>query len=556
MAEVVKIVCENLGSELHVNMGATLYEVSKMLPADGKYPFLACYVNNKYQELSYKVYGPVSLRFIDITHFEGIRVYQRTLFFTLNKAVHDLFPGKTLIIKHSVSNGFYCEIEGMEDIDQHNIDLVKVRMNELVAQDIPIVKQKMLTSEALQLYGRLGFSDKLDLINSRPSLYVKIYGLADMVGYFYGVLAPSTGFLHLYDLKKYYKGFYLSVPRRRNPDLLEPMIDQEMMFDIFTEYKAWVNVMGVSTVGSLNQRILKEETSDLVKVAEAFHEKKMGSIADRIALANKTRKARLVLIAGPSSSGKTTFAKRLGIQLRIVGLNPVLISLDDYFVDRASTPVDETGEYDYESLEAIDVNLFNDHLKQLLDGGSVDVPRYDFITGKRQYHESPLKLDDRSILVIEGIHGLNPKLTEEVDNSFKFKVYISALTSISLDNLSRISTTDSRLIRRTVRDYTSRGSDATATFRRWESVRKGEEKHIFPFQENADVMFNSSLFYETSVLRRYVEPMLLEVPDTEPEYGEARRMLKFLENFTPIDPDQIPPTSILREFIGGSSFKY
>ena len=556
MTETVKVICENNGCQLHVNMGTPLLEVMKMLSLHNDHPFLAAYVNNKIKELDYRIYCPLSVRFIDITHYEGMRVYQRTLFFTLSKAVYDLYPERKFRIKHSVSKGFYCEIEGMDDIPQSEIDAIKSRMNELVAQDIPIVRQRVLAQEAEEMYRRLGFEDKIALLHTRPRLYATIYSLANMVGYFYGALAVSTGYIHLFDVRKYYNGLYLAIPKRTEPDQLEPMIHQDKMFDIFKEYKAWVDVMGVSTIGSLNAKVLEGKASELIKVAEAFHEKKLGSIADSILDANVSRGARLVLISGPSSSGKTTFAKRLGIQLRILGLNPVLISLDDYFVEREKTPKDENGDYDYEALEALDVPAFNEHLNTLMNGGSVDVPRYDFITGKRQWHEKPLSLDERSVLVVEGIHGLNPELTKQVDDRYKFKIYFSAFTSVSMDDLSRISTTDNRLLRRIVRDYRTRGNDATATLRRWESVRRGEDRHIFPYQENADVMFNSSLFYEISVLRGFVEPMLREVPDTIPEYGEARRLLRFIDNFSPIKPDEIPPTSLLREFIGGSSFTY
>lgn len=538
-----------------VDWGTTLSDIIKMLPRAER-PYLAAYVNNNIRELNYRIFEPVSVRFIDITHFEGIRVYQRTLFFTMQKAIHDIFPGRRFRIPHSVSKGFYCEIEGLEEVSQIDVDRIKARMDDLIAQNIPIARNKVLTEEAKEVYSRLGLYDKITLLDTRPKLYVTLYSLADIVGYFYGVLALSTSYLTSYDIKPYYKGMYIAVPKRTDPDQLEVMIHQEKMFDIFTEYKEWVDVMGVPNIGSLNTRILAGEASDLIKVAEAFHEKKLASIADAIYDANRKRGARLILISGPSSSGKTTFAKRLGIQMRILGLNPVLISLDDYFLDREQTPRDENGEYDYETIDALDLKTFNDNLETLFEGRSVEIPRYDFISGKRQWHESPLQLDDRSVLVVEGIHGLNPRLTEKLDESHKFKIYISAFTSIMMDDLNRIPTTDNRLIRRIVRDNENRGSDAASTLRRWASVRSGEEKYIFPYQENADVMFNSSLFYELPVLRKFVEPLLHKVPDTVPEYGEARRLLSFLDNFLSIEPDEIPPTSLLREFIGGSSFKY
>jgi uridine kinase len=328
------------------------------------------------------------------------------------------------------------------------------------------------------------------------------------------------------------------------------------MFDIFHEYQQWIDIMGVSTIGELNRRVMEGDASELIKIAEAFHENKIASIARTIAQANQERGVRMALISGPSSSGKTTFSKRLGIQLRVLGLDPVLIALDDYFVDRDKTPLDEDGKPDFEALEAIDLATLNDHLRRLAAGESVEIPRYDFISGKRQWHEKPLQLSDRSILIMEGIHALNPRLTPSISDGEKFKIYISCFTSVAMDNCSRIPTTDNRLLRHTIRDNATRGNNALRTLTMWPSVRRGEEKHIFPYQENANVMFNSSLFYEISVLRAVAEPILREVPDTVPEYAEARRMLKFLDNFVPIAPDEIPPTSLLREFIGGSSFKY
>ena len=556
MVSVIKIICENSGSELMVNMGTSLSEVIDMLALKNDHPFLAAYVNNRVKELSYKIYTPISIRFIDITHFEGTRVYQRTLFFIMQKAVHDLYPDAAFSIKHSVSKGFYCEIAGHDQLSADEVECIKARMDDIIDQDIPIVRERVLSSEAEEIYVQLGFEDKIALLHTRPRMYVDIYRMADMAGYFYGALAPSTSYIHLFDIRPYYNGLHLAVPRRTDPDKLENIVPQDKMFDIFKEYKEWVSVMGVSNIGSLNGKILAGESSDLIKVAEAFHEKKLAGIADSIYEANVERGARIVLISGPSSSGKTTFAKRLGIELRILGLRPVMVSLDDYFVDRENTPRDEKGDYDYEALEAIDLQLFNTQLQQLMNGESVTIPRYDFISGTRQWHSEPLQLDERSILVIEGIHGLNPQLTSSIEDRLKFRIYISALTSISMDDLSRIPTTDNRLLRRITRDYYTRGSNAEASLKRWGSVRRGEDKYIFPYQENADVMFNSSLFYEISVLRQYVEPMLREVPDVVPEYAEARRLLKFLDNFTQIPSDEIPPTSILREFIGGSSFKY
>ena len=557
MSDTLPVICENAGRTIEVAMGTTLLEVERQLRLDGPHPFLAAYVNNRIKELNNRIYKPVTVRFIDITSFEGIRVYQRTISFILQKAVRELFPDRTLYIRHSLgASGFYCEISGFGPIPAEHLDAIKARMRGIIDRNLPIQGVKMLTDTARKIYEGFGMADKIALLDSRPRLYSKIYTIDSLPGYFYGALTPSTGYTPQFDLHPYYNGFFIALPLRTDPTRLHQSVHQEKMFDVFHQYQSWVEIMGVPTVGQLNSKVLAGDASELIKIAEAFHENKLAQVAGCVAEANRERGVRLVLISGPSSSGKTTFAKRLGVQLRVLGLNPVLISLDDYFVDREKTPRDENGEYDYEALEAIDLEQFNDHLKRLERGESVDIPRYDFISGTRQWHDNPLQLDERSVLIVEGIHGLNPALTPGVPESRKFKIYVSCFTSVALDNVSRIATSDNRLLRRLTRDYRTRGNDALSTLARWESVRRGEEKHIFPYQENADVMFNSSLFYEISVLRRFAEPILREVPDTVPEYGEAKRMLKFLDNFIPISPEEIPPTSLLREFIGGSSFKY
>ena len=557
MSDTLPVICENAGRTIEVAMGTTLLEVERQLRLDGPHPFLAAYVNNRIKELNYRIYKPVTVRFIDITSFEGIRVYQRTISFILQKAVRELFPDRTLYIRHSLgASGFYCEISGFGPIPAEHLDAIKARMRGIIDRNLPIQGVKMLTDTARKIYEGFGMADKIALLDSRPRLYSKFYTIDSLPGYFYGALTPSTGYTPQFDLHPYYNGFFIALPLRTDPTRLHQSVHQEKMFDVFHQYQSWVEIMGVPTVGQLNSKVLAGDASELIKIAEAFHENKLAQVAGCVAEANRERGVRLVLISGPSSSGKTTFAKRLGVQLRVLGLNPVLISLDDYFVDREKTPRDENGEYDYEALEAIDLEQFNDHLKRLERGESVDIPRYDFISGTRQWHDNPLQLDERSVLIVEGIHGLNPALTPGVPESRKFKIYVSCFTSVALDNVSRIATSDNRLLRRLTRDYRTRGNDALSTLARWESVRRGEEKHIFPYQENADVMFNSSLFYEISVLRRFAEPILREVPDTVPEYGEAKRMLKFLDNFIPISPEEIPPTSLLREFIGGSSFKY
>lgn len=556
MTDTIKVICENLGNELDIPMGTSLLEISRRLTS-GPHPFLAAFVNNRVKELNYKIYTPVTIRFIDITSFAGIRVYQRTSWFILQKAVRDLYPGQTLHIRHSMGqSGFYCEIEGIDPLTREAAAALEERMRAIVAADLPIIRTKVLTEEVRARYAEQGFDDKIALLDTRPRLYSELYTLGDLPGYFYGSLAPSTGYIIRFGIEPYYRGFYLALPLRTSPEELHKHVSQEKMFGIFREYQSWVALMGVPTIGAVNARALAGDAGGMIKIAEAFHERKFAEVADAIQEAHRTRGVRMVLISGPSSSGKTTSAKRLGLQLGVLGLRPVMISLDDYFVEREKTPRDENGQYDYEALEAIDLELFNDHLHRLLQGQSVDIPRYDFITGRRTQHDTPLTLDERSILIIEGIHGLNPRLTPSVPDAVKFKIYISCFTSVAMDNLSRIATTDNRLLRRLTRDYRQRGADALQTLSRWASVRRGEERHIFPYQENADVMFNSSLFYEISALRPFAEKILREVPDTVPEFDEARRMLKFLDNFIPIPSDEIPPTSILREFIGGSSFKY
>ncbi len=556
MNDTIQVVCENLGRTLEVPMGTPLSDLVRQI-AEGKYPFLAAMVNNRIKELNYKLYTPVTVRFIDITSFEGIRVYQRTSWFLLQKAAEDLYPDHKLHIRHSLGeSGFYCEIEGRRSFTQEETDRLRQRIGELVKEDLPITRRRLLTSEVRERYAEHGFRDKITLLDTRPRLYSNLYTLGDTVGYFYGALAPSTGYITRFDLKPFYNGFYLALPVRTDPERLNKEVQQHRMFGIFREYQSWVELMGVPTIGAVNARVLEGVSGGMILLAEAFHERKFAEVADAIQKANKEKGTRVVLISGPSSSGKTTSAKRLAIQLGVLGMRPELISLDDYFVNREDTPRDENGDYDFEVLEAIDIKLFNEHLQRLMQGESVDIPRYDFITGRRTWHNAPLTLHENSILIIEGIHGLNPRLTPSIPDDQKFKIYISCFTSVAMDNLSRISTTDNRLLRRLTRDYRQRGSSALATLSRWASVRRGEERHIFPYQENADVMLNSSLFYEISVLKPFAEKILREIPDTVPEYQEACRLLKFLDNFIPIPTDTIPPTSILREFIGGSAFTY
>ena len=559
MNDMITVICPDDRTQHRVEAGTPLTELAAMCAgaAERRLPVLAAYVNNRIKELHYRICKPSTVRFIDIASAEGHRVGERTAIFMLQKAVRELCPDHKLLVRHSLGSGVYFELKGPEPSAgaDATAESLCTRMRAIADADYPIRRSRMTTDEVREIYRQRGFDDKIALLDTRPRLYSDICTMDDECGYFYGALAPSSGCIRMFDIKPYLKGYYLMLPDPADPTAFRNNIHADKMSHIFSGYKQWVDIMGVPTVGRLNAKVLAGEASDLVKIAEALHEKRIGAIADKIFEANRQHNLHMVLISGPSSSGKTTFAKRLGIQLRILGLNPVQISLDDYFVDREKTPLDENGDYDYEALEAINLPLFNEHLQRLGRGKSVAIPRYDFISGRSMQDCTPLTLDERSILVIEGIHGLNPRLTPGIDDDKKFKIYISCFTTVAMDNLSRIHTTDNRLLRRMIRDSRTRGADAVSTLSRWASVRRGEEKHIFPYQENADVMFNSSMFYELPVLRPFAEPLLREVPDTEPVYAEARRMLQFLDSFTPIDAAEVPPSSLLREFIGGSSFK-
>ena len=553
---MIEVICLNNGERRSGALGTTLADILDMVRLESELPILVARVNNRYKELRYRVYKPITVEFLDMTSFEGYRTYQRTISFVMQRASLELFPDRKLRIRHTLGSGFYCEFDESAKFDERELRELEQRMRDIVAADIPILRRKCLTDELRSEYAKYGMEDSIELLNTRPRLYSSVNYMEHMPGYFYGTLAPSTSYVERFSLAPYYNGFYVALPQRNNPEKITSNIKLDKMFDIFHEYQMWIDIMGVPTVGDLNRRVMEGDASELIKIAEAFHENKIASIARSVASANVERGVRMVLISGPSSSGKTTFSKRLGVQLRVLGFEPVLIALDDYFVERDKTPLGEDGKPDFEALEAIDLATLNDHLECLSRGESVDIPRYNFITGKRQWHEHPLQLTERSILIMEGIHALNPRLTPGVVDEHKFKIYISCFTSVAMDNFSRIPTTDNRMLRRMIRDNATRGNDAMRTLQMWPEVRRGEERHIFPYQENADVMFNSSLFYEISVLRAIAEPLLRSVPDTAPEYAEAHRMLHFLDNFTPIEPDEIPPTSLLREFIGGSSFKY
>ena len=552
----IRVYCENTASYIDVAMGTSLLGLLAELEIENSEKYLAAYVNNRLKELNYRVYTPISIRFIDITHFEGHRVYQRTVTFILQAAMAQLYPDNQFHIRHSLGSGVYCEAAGKELFSSEECREIEAAARAIVAENITIQRRKEPTVDIVEKFEKAGYPDKAKLLSSRPRLYNNIYYMGQNIGYFFGPLAPSSGYADRFDIYPYKEGFVVAMPDRVNPAKMGRIPKAEKMGGLFHQFHEWMDIVGVPTVGELNSRILQGDTSELIKIAEAVHSRQFSNIADKIYQAHDERGVKVVLISGPSSSGKTTSAKRIGIQLRVLGLQPVLISLDDYFVNREDTPKDENGDYDYEALEALDLVRLNDDLCRLIAGESVEIPRYDFITGTRKWHEHPLQLTEHSILIMEGIHGLNPKLTPALPDDIKFKIYLSCFTSVAMDNITRIHTTDNRLLRRITRDYRTRGNNGYDTIARWQSVRRGEDKHIFPYQENADVMVNTSLFYELGVLRPIVEPILREIPDTVPEYGEASRLLHFLDNFVPVPTDEIPLDSVLREFVGGSSFKY
>lgn len=553
MQNNIEIVVENTENKARITPGMSLSEIANVQGVSLKHPILGAFVNNKIKELSYKIYSPKTVRFIDITHQAGRRMYERSLFFVLNKAIKEVLPSKQLRIEHSISKGYYCEIEGMEGVDLEIVMAIFDKMKEIIDADLPFTRIKMLTEEAIPLFENEGLIQKVKLLKTKPKLYTSVYYLDGTIDYYYEELVPSTGYLTSFDLVKYFEGMLLMTPKKDNPEKLEDIILQNKMFDIFQEQKDWLKIIDAETIGDLNQTIIEGSGGELIKVAEALHEKKVAHIADQIF---SKKEVQLALISGPSSSGKTTFSKRLAVQLRVLGLKPITIGMDNYFVDREHTPKDENGNYDFESIYAVDMKQFNKDLIALMNGETIDVPTFNFETGLRVYKGHKQRIDKNSIIIIEGIHALNPMLTSMIDEKKKFKIYLSALTSISMDRHNHVPTTDNRLIRRIVRDSKYRNYSAYETIKRWPSVRKGEEKNIFPYQEYADVMFNSALLYELAVLKQHAEPLLREVPPTAHEYAEAHRLLKFLSYFVPMKEEEIPPTSILREFLGGSSFSF
>ena len=553
MKQVIQIRCKNNQKTLNVPIGSTLSEVFRELNLKMDYGPISVKVNNKVEGLHYRVYHNKDVEYLDIRSSSGVRAYTRTLFFVLCKAVHDLWPGADVVIDIPVSNGYYCNINIGRPVTHFDADAVRRRMQEIIDAALPICRHESTTEEVIRMFSDMGMESKAKLLKSVGRLYTTYYEIDGYKDYYYGTLLTNTRQLYLFGLEKYYDGMLLRTPSRDDPSRLGELVRQDKMFDIFQEHHRWQHILGVSTVGDFNEAVQQGRSTDLINVSEALQEKKISQIADMI---STRRGVRMVLISGPSSSGKTTFCKRLSIQLLTCGVKPVPISLDDYFVNREETPKDDSGEYDYESLYALDIELLNRQLNALFAGEEVELPRYNFQSGRSEKSGRKLRLADDEVLVVEGIHALNPELTAQIPEEQKFRVYASALTTILLDAHNYIPTTDNRLLRRIIRDYKYRGVSAQETIHRWPSVRAGENKWIFPYQENADVMFNTALLFELAVIKSQAEPLLELVPENADEYAEAYRLLKFLKYISPIPNRQLPPTSLLREFLGGSSFKY
>ena len=553
MKQMIQIRCKNNKKTLNVPIGSTLSEVFRELDLKMDYGPLSVKVNNKVEGLHFRVYHNKDLEYLDVTSPSGARAYTRTLFFVLCKAVHDLWPGAEVVIDIPVSNGYYCNIDIGRPVTQFDAEAVRRRMQQIIDAAMPICRHESTTEEVINMFTEMGMTSKVKLLKSVGRLYTTYYEIDGYKDYYYGTLLTNTSQLHLFGLEKYYDGMLLRIPSRDDPSRLGDFVRQDKMFDIFKEHHHWQKILGVSTVGDFNEAVHNGLSTDLINVSEALQEKKISQIADMI---STRRGVKMVLISGPSSSGKTTFCKRLSIQLLTCGVKPVPISLDDYFVHREDTPKDEHGEYDYESLYALNIPLLNKQLNALFAGEEVELPHYNFQTGRSERSGRRLRLADDEVLVVEGIHALNPELTAQIPEEQKFRVYASTLTTILLDTHNYIPTTDNRLLRRIIRDYKYRGVSARETIKRWPSVRAGENKWIFPYQENADAMFNTALLFELAVLKSQVEPLLELVPENADEYAEAYRLLKFLKYIAPIPNRQLPPTSLLREFLGGSSFKY
>ena len=553
MKQKIQIRCKNNKKSQKVEIGSTLFDVFSSFDLKMTHGPVSARVNNKVEGMHYRVYNSKDVEFLDMNSASGSRAYTRTLFFVLCKAVQDIYPNTDVVIDIPVSNGFYVDIRLGRPVVDEDVNILRRRMQEIIDSKMPIRRFTVPTEEAVALFQEKGDVEKVKLLRTSGSIYTTYYKIGEYVDYYYGTLLTNTSQLYLFGLEKYYDGMLLRIPSVSNPDELGEMTRQDKMFDIFKEHHRWQEILGIRTVGDFNQAIDAGHATDIINISEALQEKKLAKIAEEIA---SRKGVKLVLLAGPSSSGKTTSCKRLSIQLAVNGLKPLQISLDDYFVDRDKTPKDENGEFDFESIYALNLDLLNEQFNALFRGEEVELPKYDFPSGKSVKSGKKLKLEPNNVLVVEGIHALNPELTAHVPEEQIFRVYASALTTILLDNHNYIPTTDNRLLRRIIRDYKYRGVSAQETIRRWPSVRAGENKWIFPFQENADAMLNTAMLYELSVLKMQAEPLLQQVPENCEEFAEAYRLLKFLKYFKGIPYNNLPPTSLLREFLGGSSFHY
>ena len=553
MKQKIQIRCKNNKKSQKVEIGSTLFDVFSSFDIKMTHGPVSARVNNKVEGMHYRVYNSKDVEFLDMNSASGSRAYTRTLFFVLCKAVQDIYPNTDVVIDIPVSNGFYVDIRLGRPVVDEDVNILRRRMQEIIDSKMPIRRFTVPTEEAIALFHEKGDVEKVKLLRTSGSIYTTYYKIGEYVDYYYGTLLTNTSQLYLFGLEKYYDGMLLRIPSVSNPDELGEMTRQDKMFDIFKEHHRWQEILGIRTVGDFNQAIDAGHATDIINISEALQEKKLAKIAEEIA---SRKGVKLVLLAGPSSSGKTTSCKRLSIQLAVNGLKPLQISLDDYFVDRDKTPKDENGEFDFESIYALNLDLLNEQFNALFRGEEVELPKYDFPSGKSVKSGKMLKLEPNNVLVVEGIHALNPELTAHVPEEQIFRVYASALTTILLDNHNYIPTTDNRLLRRIIRDYKYRGVSAQETIHRWPSVRAGENKWIFPFQENADAMLNTAMLYELSVLKMQAEPLLQQVPENCEEFAEAYRLLKFLKYFKGIPYNNLPPTSLLREFLGGSSFHY
>ena len=553
MRQVLHIRCKNNKKTQEVPIGSTLSDIYKEINLQMPYGPVSAKVNNKVEGLHYRVYHNKDIEFLNLLSPSGIRTYTRSLFLVLCKAVHDLYPTSSVVIDIPVSNGYYCNLQLGHEITTEDVDRIRTRMQEIIDAKMPIQRYETTTEEAVKMFTELGDIQKAKLLKSSGSLYCVYYVLDDYKDYYYGSMLTNTSQLHLFGLEPYFDGVLLRIPSTQDPSKLGELIRQDKMFEVFKEHHRWQSILGIKTVGDFNEAVKNGLATDLINVSEALQEKKISQIADTIAA---RKEIKVVLIAGPSSSGKTTFCKRLSVQLLASGVKPVQISLDDYFVNRTETPKDENGELDYESIYALNIPLINEQFNALFRGEEVELPKYNFQTGMSEKSGKKLHLGENNILLVEGIHALNPALTEQIADDKKFKIYASALTTILLDDHNYIPTTDNRLLRRIVRDYKYRGCSAQETIHRWPSVRAGENKWIFPYQEQADIMFNTALLFELAVIKPQAEEVLEQVPENCEEYAEAYRLRKFLKYFAPLPFRNLPPTSLLREFLGGSSFKY